>query len=100
MIDIEYITKVVKEFFETKPVDKVWLFGSYARGDQSSDSDIDLLIRFKEGQIPSLLKYAGMVIELEELFNLHVDLVKDDTVYPEIAPFIEKDKVLIYERNN
>lgn len=100
MLDIEHIKRLVKDFFVSKPVDKVWLFGSYARGEQTSNSDIDLLIRFKEDQIPSLLKYAGMVVELEEIFNLHVDLVKEDTVYPEIVPFIEKDKILIYERSN
>ena len=36
----------LKDFFSTQPVEKVWLFGSFARGEESAESDVDLLVEF------------------------------------------------------
>ena len=53
------------------------LFGSAARGEAGPDSDIDLLVRFEEGEAWSTLDLARLVIELEQLLGREVDLVEE-----------------------
>jgi predicted nucleotidyltransferase len=57
-----------------KAVD-VRVFGSIARGEDTPDSDIDLLVRFSNGA--SLLDQSSLVIELGELLGVHVDVVSE-----------------------
>ena len=40
----EAITKKIADYFKTQPVVKAWLFGSFARGEETSDSDVDILV--------------------------------------------------------
>lgn len=91
-IDIDKIRK----YFSTQPVERAWLFGSYARGEETPDSDVDLLVDFS--QIVGLFKHAHMIGDLEKLLDRSVDLVPDDSVYPRLRPYIDQDKILIYER--
>ena len=39
------MTRQIAEYFKTQPVVKAWLFGSYARGEQTEDSDVDLMVK-------------------------------------------------------
>ncbi|MCH5227643.1 MAG: nucleotidyltransferase domain-containing protein [Muribaculaceae bacterium] len=87
---------IIQNYFKDKPVDRVWLFGSYARGDFSNSSDIDLLVDFN--QTISLLTQAKYIIDLEEMLEIPVDIVPEDCLLPEIKPFVDQDKFLIYER--
>lgn len=91
--------KKLQEYFRNKPIKKAWIFGSYARGEQTPDSDIDILVDFDTPNQLNLFSIAEIIIGLEELFGKKVDMVDHNRVYPEIAQFIEKDKILIYERN-
>lgn len=54
-------------------VDSMSLFGSYARGDATENSDVDILI--DRGEIEDLIEYMGFVYELEDALNCHVDVV-------------------------
>lgn len=91
----------IREYFSTQPVRKVWLFGSYARGEETSHSDIDLLVRFDRDGVPvTLLTYARMWRELRERLGCEVDLVEDGTLEPYAVETADKDKLLIYEREN
>ena len=54
-------------------VDSMSLFGSYARGEASEDSDLDFFI--DRGDIKGLLDYIGFVQDLEDIFHCHVDVV-------------------------
>ena len=58
---------------QNNDVKKAGLFGSFARGDATKKSDIDLLIEFKGKK--SLLDLAGLKLELEETFGRKVDIV-------------------------
>lgn len=98
MLTIETIKERLSRYFVTKPVSKAWIFGSYARGEENPESDLDVLVDFEPNCSPSLLGFVHIMNELTDLLNLKVDLVKQGTVIPEIAPFIEKDKILVYER--
>lgn len=90
--------KTICEFFETKPVDKVWIFGSFSRGEEHPDSDVDILVAITPGAKFSLLDHSRWIYQLEDLLNRPVDLVKDGTLLPFAAETANKDKVLVYER--
>lgn len=92
------IVKTLSSYFSTQPVQKAWIFGSYARGEQTDSSDIDILVVFDEEAKVSLFRYAHIVNELEDLLNKNVDLVVDGTLLPFAVKSAENDKKLIYER--
>ena len=50
--------KIIADYFATQPVLKAWLFGSYARGEQREDSDVDILVEFDHSSPIGLLAYA------------------------------------------
>lgn len=87
------------DYFATQPVLKAWVFGSFARGEERPDSDIDLLVVFDhENAKIGLLKYAAMTIDLENLLHREVDLVEDGALLPFAEKTANRDKKLIYER--
>lgn len=99
VMDVQLIQQV-QSYFATQPVLKAWLFGSYARGEQTPDSDVDILVVFdqEDGKRVSLLKHIGIALGLEDLLGKKVDLITEGTLLPFAQETAEKDKVLIYER--
>lgn len=95
---IQSVETVITRYFATKPVVKAYLFGSFARGENGPDSDIDILVTFDKSARVSLFDHVAMTYELQELIGREVDLVTDGTLLPEVARSAEKDKILIYER--
>ena len=90
----------IRDYFSTQPaVEKAWLFGSYARGEQTPQSDVDVLVEYTAGSKVSLLGRATMTYELEDILSKRVDLVKNGTLLPFAIPSVEHDKHLIYERS-
>lgn len=87
----------IAEYFKTQPVVKAWLFGSFARGDESPLSDVDILVQFDEGGV-SLLKHAAMICELEKILDRPVDIVPEKMLRPRVRENVDQDKKLIYER--
>ena len=92
------IKTTVADYFKTQPVLKAWLFGSYSRGEQTNESDVDILVHYDRSQSIGLLKIAGMHIDLENLLGHKVDIVEDGTLRPWAVESVNKDKCLIYER--
>ena len=70
------------------------LFGSYARGDMTNDSDIDL--RIDKGSIRGF-QLAGLLLDLEDSLGVPVDLVPTTSLDPRSLDSIRKDEVLLYE---
>ena len=93
----EQIGHIVKAFFAEKPVKKVWLFGSYARGEADETSDVDVLIDIEKGAKVGL-RYFLWHEELGALLNKKVDVVSHGWENKFIKPYIDKDKTLIYEK--
>ncbi|MDE6096686.1 MAG: nucleotidyltransferase domain-containing protein [Muribaculaceae bacterium] len=87
----------LREFFSTQPVEKAWLFGSYSRGEETENSDIDILVKFAK-DIPLGMKYFRMVSELENLCSTRVDLVEEDMLDVRVQKYVNSDRILIYER--
>ena len=75
------MTKSIAEYFKTQPVLKAWLFGSFARGEETPLSDVDLLVQYPEDGI-SLLKHCAMICDLEKILDRPVDLIEEGTLLP------------------
>lgn len=91
------MTQLLAEYFKTQPVLKAWLFGSFSRGEQKEDSDVDILIVLDPNQ-PIGLRFFGMWGDLERLLNRKVDLVTEGNLEPFAHESFNRDKILIYER--
>lgn len=97
LMSTETLQKTIADYFKTQPILRAWLFGSFARGEETPLSDVDLLVEYDKGGI-SLLKHAMMINDLEELLDRPVDLVEDGTLLPFAVESANRDKKLIYER--
>jgi predicted nucleotidyltransferase len=94
-LDRKHIIKFLRDnrdFLQKKyGVVNISLFGSYARQEQTEESDIDLLVEF---DIPSLNKLAGLEIFLEESFKQNVSIVrKHKRLKPRFIEIISKDMI-------
>ena len=85
------ITKNIANYLQNQPIEKAWLFGSFARGEETPLSDVDLLVQYAEGGI-SLLKHCEMVDDLEKLLDRPVDLIEDGTLLPFAVESANRDK--------
>ena len=88
---------ILQNFFAAKPVKKAYLFGSSARNEASKFSDIDILVEL-DHSTPIGMKFFTYQPELEMLLNKKVDLLTSEGLSKYVKPFIDKDKILIYER--
>lgn len=87
----------IAEYFKTQPVLKAWIFGSFARGEETPLSDVDILVILDHSQ-PIGLKFFGMWDDLEKLLDRSVDFVEEGTLADFARESFERDKILIYER--
>ena len=94
----ESINKIIQHYLYAQPVRKAYIFGSYARADENNESDIDILIELEENV--DLFQFINIKLELEKLINKPVDLVSSNGISPRLKPYIDKDKILIYEKPN
>jgi predicted nucleotidyltransferase len=77
---IEKIKRVMVDILKKYDVKRAALFGSYVRGENNSDSDIDLLVEF-EGR-KSLLDLVGLKLELQEQLGKDVDVITYKSIHP------------------
>lgn len=94
------IIQLSSQYFATQPVTKAWLFGSYSRGEQRDDSDVDLIVSFDKDAHVGLIRFSGMKYELEDLLQKNVDLIADGSLMPFAVESANRDKILIYERDS
>ena len=94
---MKMIKETVADYFKNQPVLKAWLFGSFSRGEETADSDVDIIVLLDKSN-PIGLKFFGMWSELEELLGRRVDLVSEGTLLPFAQKSAEKERILIYER--
>jgi len=92
------LKKQISEFFKTRPVLRAYLFGSQSRKESNKKSDVDILVELDNSK-PIGLEFVRMKPELEEITHKKVDLLSCGGVSKYIQPFIEQDKVLIYENS-
>ena len=97
VMDKRLIDKIVR-YFATQPIVKAWVFGSYARGEAHSGSDIDILVVFDKEAKVSLMRHAKISLELSEILGFDVDLITEGTLLSFAERTANNDKILIYER--
>jgi uncharacterized protein len=68
------------------------LFGSYARGDYTEESDLDVIVEFSQ---PVGFEFIHLANRLEELFGMKVDLLTPDSINPNRRPTILKDVIYV-----
>jgi predicted nucleotidyltransferase len=92
------ILNKISQYFHSQPIEKAWIFGSYARSEEDPKSDIDILVNFIPGEKITLFKYIHIVNELQALTGKKIDLVEDGQLKKFAEPSVQNEKVLIYER--
>ena len=95
MLNIPTIKEKISPICKQYGVKEAYLFGSYARGDATEESDIDL--RIEKGAITNLFELSGFRLDLMDALGVKVDLL---SVMPESPSFLKnlrRDEVLIYE---
>ncbi|MDB5207969.1 MAG: hypothetical protein JWR72_3044 [Flavisolibacter sp.] len=102
MLTTEQIKQSVSEYFKDKPVKKVYLFGSYARGEADENSDVDLLVDIDYEKRVGW-QYFIWFEELEKILARKTDVVSnvskpEHTSNWRLIERINKDKVLLYEK--
>lgn len=90
----------LKESLSKQPIIKAWLFGSYARGEETSSSDIDLLVEYDNDAKVSLFTVGHISYVLSQELGCDVDLIEDGCLYDFARQSAENDKILIYERGD
>ena len=91
-LSLDYIRQVVADYFADKPVLRVEIFGSYARGEATAESDVDLLLTMREYVGWEFLHYAD---DLTERLGVKVDMGSGVSEY--MMRYIKKDLTTLYE---
>jgi len=89
---------LLKIYFKDKPILKTYVFGSIARNQETKDSDIDLLLELDTKQSVDIFDFIGWKFDLEKLYGRKVDLVTTDGMSKFIKPYIDIEKILVYEK--
>ncbi len=95
MLTIEEIKRAVTPICERYGVERLSLFGSYARGEADSQSDVDLI---HDGGKFRGWEYGGFYGDLQRALGLELDLVDREDAGKRFLSTIKKDEVLLYER--
>ena len=96
----ELMKQQIADYFKTQPVLKAWLFGSFARGEETPESDVDILVEYDKDARISLLTISHMMGELEKSTGRKVDLIEGGCLLPFAVESANRDKQLIYERRS
>ena len=76
----QMMNQKIADYFKTQPIERAWLFGSFARGEETPISDVDILVQFDEDGV-SLLKHAAMICELVEMMSKKNQLLNNLDIY-------------------
>jgi len=96
MKTIEEIKEIINqhrlELEEKFKVKRLAIFGSYARGDNTEESDLDIMVEFKE---PVGLLFIHLADYLEEILKVKVDLVTPDAIKPNRRKYIIEELIYV-----
>ena len=88
----------MQRIFAAQPVNRAYLFGSFSRGEEKPDSDVDIMVDLDKSKPIGLFQYVTMKLELQDLLQREVDLVERNELLPFAQKSANRDKLLIYER--
>ena len=90
-LSLDEIRSQIKPLLAKHGVVSAAIFGSYARGEATKDSDLDLLITLKPRA--TLFDLIGLKQDLEDLLGIRVDVVTERSLSRRLRPYVEPDKV-------
>lgn len=88
----EQIKQIVQKYFADKPVRKAYLFGSYAKGKATEESDVDLIVELDYSKKIGL-DFIRWIYDLEKSFGKKADIVPEDSMYYTIRKDAEQHKI-------
>lgn len=88
------IFQKAKSILKAEGAEKVAVFGSYSRGEQTKKSDLDLLVSFKITK--SLLEHSAIERRLSEALGVKVDLITEGALSPHMADKVHEEMTVIY----
>lgn len=95
--DAAYFSKILRQrlpkLTQEYNISYLGIFGSYVRGEQKEDSDLDILVEFSKE--PDLLEFIGLKQELSEILGVEVDLVMKNALKPRIGKRILEEVVQV-----
>ncbi|WP_051276441.1 nucleotidyltransferase family protein [Desulfovirgula thermocuniculi] len=91
-MDIERIRDLAVPVLQRHGIVKAFLFGSFARGEQTERSDVDILIEYAPGVRKSLLTRAKIIQELREVFQRNVDVVTEGSLSPHFRENVLRER--------
>ena len=94
--DLDKIKKSTYPVLKKAGVKRSSLFGSYARGEQKKNSDIDIIVDFPRGK--GLFEFAELQMELEKALKRNVDLLTYKSINHHIKHQVLSEQIVIYEK--
>lgn len=98
MLTIDEIKRAVAPICERYGVERLSLFGSYARGEADELSDVDLIVdKYDEKKLRGFA-WGGLYADIQEALGVEIDLVSRRGTRQKFLDRIAKDEVLLYAR--
>jgi len=91
---VEELRQIISPIAKKYHISKVYLFGSFARGDYNEQSDID--IRIEKGGLKGMFALCGFYTEVEEALNRKVDVLTTGSLEEKFLDEIKKEEVVLY----
>ena len=96
-MNLEEIERILaehkEELYQKYKIKEIGIFGSFARGEQSKESDVDIIVEFEE--VPGLIKFIEIEEYLSKLLGRKVDLVRKPAIRKELKDKILKEVVYV-----
>lgn len=95
MLTIKTIKAKAIPILKNYGVSRAYLFGSFARGEQNQNSDIDFLVEYNSDAERTLFKTVELKYELEDILQRKVDVLTEAAISPYIRPYVLKNRKVI-----
>ena len=92
--DKNIVYKQLQQYFADKPVEKIFVFGSFSRNEEKDSSDIDLIITLSHPV--GLFTLGKYIADLEDITKRKIDIATQNSITPEFLNLIQKDLKEVY----
>lgn len=92
---IDKLKKVKPVIEKEYSVEEVGVFGSYARGEQTETSDVDIMVALKQGHTVGLIEFAGLKEFLSDILGIKVDLITKKGIKPALKKYILNEVIYL-----
>ncbi|KAB2951921.1 nucleotidyltransferase family protein [Heliorestis acidaminivorans] len=99
-MNLGLIQKKAGPIFSRYGVVQAFIFGSFARGEETENSDIDLLIEYAPNARKSMFDFCKLIEELKDEFGRDVDVVTIKGLSPFLRDIVDKEKRVIYDNKS